>query len=429
MTVERTSPPATRVASSSPGSTSSGDRTTRPSARRVIDQPRASVRSGSRAPQPGLDGVEDAVVLGQRPGAGGRPAARDGEQHLGGAEVRAAGAGDPARVDGEAVLGRSSPSAAARWRRGPSPSSRGAAEAQADERARRRGRRWRRAGRFRRARAWVRRASERAGVVTGAARRGRRSRGGRGGRWRSRCRRAALQVRPTWATRSCAHAVGVLADGVGDLVGHRRVDLVADAGEHGHGAGGDRARDGLVVERGEVGARATAPHERDARRAGGWRPSAAPTAIDRAASVPCTVALAFRTTKANPLPPQLVEEVGLGGAPSLVTSPTRSGASGSSSGGVGSQQALGLEPPRAAPPAPSRAGRACRRGRSPSSAAAAAPRGEYQSSRPRMRTSVPSFMRTAPPARPERAVHGRLLGGGEHHPHAWRRRSGRRSRG
>ena len=66
-----------------------------------------------------------------------------------------------------------------------------------------------------------------------------------------------------------------LVGGVGDLVGHRAVDLVADAGEHRDVERGDGPGDDLAVEGGQVGGGAAAPHQQhDVDPAGGDRPQA-----------------------------------------------------------------------------------------------------------------------------------------------------------
>ena len=56
---------------------------------------------------------------------------------------------------------------------------------------------------------------------------------------------------------------GRLVGGVGHMIGDAAVDLVAEAGEHGHGRVGDGEGDALVVERGQVGPRAAAAHDHD----------------------------------------------------------------------------------------------------------------------------------------------------------------------
>ena len=54
---------------------------------------------------------------------------------------------------------------------------------------------------------------------------------------------------------------GGLVGGVRHLVGHRPVDLVTDAREHRHRGAGDGPGQGLVVEHGQVGGGASAPHQ------------------------------------------------------------------------------------------------------------------------------------------------------------------------
>ena len=133
---------------------------------------------------------------------------------------------------------------------------------------------------------------------------------------------------PTRATSSWAHAVGVLADGVGHLVGHRGVDLVADAGEHRHGARRDRPGHRLVVEGGQVGAGPAAPHQGEHVERVGGQHADAPMAIDRGASKPCTRESTRSTWNAKPLRRSSSRKSASAAEPSLVTSPTRSGASG-----------------------------------------------------------------------------------------------------
>ena len=76
----------------------------------------------------------------------------------------------------------------------------------------------------------------------------------------SSTRAAALRASSTSAAGTGG---GCLVGAVGDGIGDRGVDLVADAGEHRHLERGDGAGDELVVEGGQVGAGAATAHEGD----------------------------------------------------------------------------------------------------------------------------------------------------------------------
>ena len=74
---------------------------------------------------------------------------------------------------------------------------------------------------------------------------------------------AAVRYWPTAWTSDCGARRGRLQRGVGHLVGHAAVDLVAEPGEHGHRRGGDRPGDRLGIERGQLVAGAAAADDDD----------------------------------------------------------------------------------------------------------------------------------------------------------------------
>ena len=227
---------------SSPARTSSGERTTRPSAVRVIDQPRASARSGrgpGRAPRP-------------RPGSG-RP--RPWPAGAGAASRRSAVASvdDASRTCTRAdpvsrptsrprrCSATTSATAPARRARRPCPSSRSPAPRATCARS----------GSARAAWARIRRswaASSRCATRAIPLQRGLHSADERG----RPARRAAGP-----------HAVGVLATVWATSSATERSISWPMPVSTGTGASGDGAGHALVVEAGQVGAGAAAPHQRD----------------------------------------------------------------------------------------------------------------------------------------------------------------------
>ena len=164
---------------------------------------------------------------------------------------------------------------------------------------------------------------------------------------------------------------GRLGGGVGDLVGDRGVDLVADPGEHRHRARGDGPGDRLVVEGGQVRAGPAAAHEREhVEPVGGEH---ADGRRDRSGGVAALhPGVGAQHVEREAAPPQLVEEVGLGRRPLAGDEPDAERGQRERRGrrwrGAGPRRRAGRAARRGRP----RAGRACRRGRSPSSGAGAA---------------------------------------------------------
>ena len=117
-----------------------------------------------------------------------------------------------------------------------------------------------------------------------------------------------------------------LERGVGDLVGDAAVDLVAEPGEHGDRAGGDRQRDRLGVERGQLVAGAAAADHDDAveiaapgRACESRRPPSAPP------THPARACRRRRGGTRNPLRSSSSRKSCHAAEPTLATTPTRSG--------------------------------------------------------------------------------------------------------
>ena len=72
-----------------------------------------------------------------------------------------------------------------------------------------------------------------------------------------------LDVSSNLAYQRCSHSGRSFQRSVSDLVSDRRIDLVADTGEHRHWRVGDCAGEHFIVEHGEVTARTTATDEHD----------------------------------------------------------------------------------------------------------------------------------------------------------------------
>jgi hypothetical protein len=128
--------------------------------------------------------------------------------------------------------------------------------------------------------------------------------------------------------------------GVSDLVGDRPVDLVADAGEDGHGECRDGTRDRLGIERGQIGSRTPATHERDDVRSEGLR--GPQRAHERTLGVDTlSSGIHDRDVEADARSAQLVDHIGVGGAADTghQCDPQRQHAD--RDGSVRSQQAVG----------------------------------------------------------------------------------------
>jgi hypothetical protein len=156
------------------------------------------------------------------------------------------------------------------------------------------------------------------------------------------------EVGPHLVHQGAGGGGGGLQGGVGHLVGHRPVDLVADAGEDGHRGGGDGPGQGLVVEHRQVGGGPAAPHQQHGvdRAAGGAHGVAHPAqgGHDLGGGVgPLGAHVQQPHRERQAAPRQLRGDVGVGGGARAGDEghPERHGRE--AVGPVGVEQALGLE--------------------------------------------------------------------------------------